>query len=413
MDDGGRSHFVLEVDELSHRILILRDTITNLQQTLESRQTEITNNNQLVQDAKETMSQTEHMLAVKQFTDEDISLNPDLALDHISNIKSQLISLTRTEANLTGIKPEVMESCTAIVPFTQSDEIVNTLQVWQKVFQDTLSKYHKMTSSLAFQQSKDAALKVWQNQVDQVASNLSTQPSESYQEIGEQISLGVLHRTLLIHNQQQLMVRQPSEHAHAVKNLAAKNKELLAQIDNKNIVLRNRQLLLDNFSLDQDKLAAWLRDMEREKQLLNLKYIAVKRLPSILKKIQQLLDKLPKGEKLYKQLVLVQSNLKSHFNSSVMSSTRSEVHCLQVNMIMYVNHYDVHCGMIQERLSSLKAGLLTWMDHLQRIEELSANCENLSKHIDDQLATYDAHIESLLPVLSDHVLADVQICQVI
>merc|ERR1712079_706996 len=226
-----------------------------------------------------------------------------------------------------------------------------------------------------------------------VASNLSTPPSESYQEIGEQISLGVLHRTLLIHNQQQLMVRQPSEHAHAVKNLAAKNKELLAQIDNKNMVLRNRQLLLDNFSLDQDKLAAWLRDMEREKQLLNLKYIAVKRLPSILKKIQQLLDKLPKGEKLYKQLVLVQCNLKSNFNSSVMSSTRSEVYCLQ------------------ERLSSLKAGLLTWMDHLQRIEELSANCENLSKHIDDQLATYDAHIESLLPVLSDHVLADVQICQ--
>merc|ERR1712079_50032 len=225
-----------------------------------------------------------------------------------------------------------------------------------------------------------------------VASNLSTQPSESYQEIGEQISLGVLHRTLLIHNQQQLMVRQPSEHAHAVKNLAAKNKELLAQIDNKNMVLRNRQLLLDNFSLDQDKLAAWLRDMEREKQLLNLKYIAVKRLPSILKKIQQLLDKLPKGETLYKQLVLVQCNLKSNFNSSVMSSTRSEVHCLQ------------------ERLSSLKAGLLTWMDHLQRIEELSANCENLSKHIDDQLATYDAHIESLLPVLSD-VLADVLICQ--
>ena len=91
MDDGGRSHFVLEVEELSHRILILRDTITNLQQTLETRQTEITNNNQLVQDAKETMSQTEHMLAVKHFTDEDITLNPDLALDHISNIKSQLI----------------------------------------------------------------------------------------------------------------------------------------------------------------------------------------------------------------------------------------------------------------------------------------------------------------------------------
>ena len=75
--------------------------------------------------------------------------------------------------------------------------------------------------------------------------------------------------------------------------------------------------------------------------------------------------------------------------------------------------YIVVFGMFQERLSSLKAGLLTWMDHLQRIEELSANCENLSKHIDDQLATYDAHIESLLPVLSDHVLADVQICQVI
>ena len=88
MDDGGRSHFVLEVEELSHRILILRDTITNLQQTLETRQTEITNNNQLVQDAKETMSQTEHMLAVKHFTDfitKELIIDPNIKFGEISS----------------------------------------------------------------------------------------------------------------------------------------------------------------------------------------------------------------------------------------------------------------------------------------------------------------------------------------
>ena len=42
MDEGGRSHFVVEVEDLGHRISILRETIMNLHQTLETKSAEKT-----------------------------------------------------------------------------------------------------------------------------------------------------------------------------------------------------------------------------------------------------------------------------------------------------------------------------------------------------------------------------------
>ena len=151
--------------------------------------------------------------------------------------------------------------------------------------------------------------------------------------VAVQMSVGVLHRTLLMQNQQQLMVRQPSEEAYLVQNLTTRNQLLLDQIDNRNQVLTNRQLMWEGFTLDQDKLASWLREMEKEKQSLNLKHVALLRLPKLLSKIKQLLDRTPQGETLLKQLVSAQSNLQSNFNPSIISSVRSEIHSFQVRNI--------------------------------------------------------------------------------
>ena len=336
MDEGGRSHFVVEVEDLGHRIAILRETIMNLHQTLETKSAEISNNNNIMENAKEVLHETENALIRRTPSDEEVLSDPDLAFQQITALKTQLISLSKVESNLTGLKTEAFDPCTTLVPYNQSSEIVSTLQIWQNVFEDALGRYHRLSSLLASQHAKEMALKVWENQLEQAASKLDTPLSSSYEEIGEQMSLGDIHRTLLLHNQQQLMVRQPSPHARAIQDLTKRNQNILEKIDNRNGILRTRQILWDTYSLDLSKLTAWIRDMEREKQMLNLKHVALIRLPKLLRKIHMLLEKMPVGEKLYKQLVSVQSDLKTSFNSSVLHSVKSELHSCQVIFVNFL-----------------------------------------------------------------------------
>jgi hypothetical protein len=49
MEEGGRSHFTVEVDDLNHRILNLRDTVTSLFEAVVKRRTEATTALQLLQ----------------------------------------------------------------------------------------------------------------------------------------------------------------------------------------------------------------------------------------------------------------------------------------------------------------------------------------------------------------------------
>lgn len=333
MDEGGRSHFVVEVEDLGHRISILRETMMNLHLSLETKSAELANNNNVLENARHVLHDTENALIERSPSDEELISNPELAYQQIIALKTQLTSLSKVESNLTGMKPETIDHCTSLVPYNQSSEIVSTLQIWQNVFEDALGRYHRLSTLLASQHTKEMAIKVWENQMDQAASSLNTPLSSSYEQIGEQMSLGDIHRTLLLHNQQQLMVRQPSPHAGAVQELTKKNQNILEKIDNRNGILRQRQILWDTYSLDLNKLTAWIRDMEREKQMLNLKHVALIRLPKLLRKIQTLLEKIPAGEKLYKQLVSVHSELKTSFNSSVLHSVKSELHSCQVKII--------------------------------------------------------------------------------
>merc|ERR1712045_58256 len=141
-----------------------------------------------------------------------------------------------------------------------------------------------------------------------------------------------------------------------------------------------------------NKLTSWIREMEKEKQMLNLKHVALIRLPKLLRKIQSLLEKIPTGEKLFKQLSSVQSDLKTSFNSSVLHSVKSELHSCQ------------------ERLSSLKAGLLTWNDHLKRLEQLSTECKDLKEKIEGDLKHPEDHLNTAIPVNIPEVSRDRETC---
>merc|ERR1711915_528214 len=211
-------------------------------------------------------------------------------------------------------------------------------------------------------------------------------------EIAEQMRLGSLHKSLLTQSQQ-LMLRTPSQMQSQVQILTERNQDVLDRLGEREILLRSRLALWDNYMGDQERLMTWLRDMEREKQMLNLKHVAVKRIPRVLKKIENLLDRMPLGEKLFKDLVSQQNELQNNYDSNTISSIRIELHSLQ------------------ERISSLRAGLRTWMDHLLRVQRLASECDEKENNA---LTEMDKPMEILaLPIPRDEEAAqrDLRLCQ--
>lgn len=67
---------------------------------------------------------------------------------------------------------------------------------------------------------------------------------------------------------------------------------------------------------------------------------------------------------------------------------------------------------LQERLSSLKAGLLTWLDHLLRIQQKAENYEVLMKKIQIVLDEPEKHIQTSLPSSPQNIEKEENLCKV-
>eukprot|EP00092_Neocalanus_flemingeri_P025196 GFUD01027327.1.p1 GENE.GFUD01027327.1~~GFUD01027327.1.p1 ORF type:complete len:2646 (+),score=708.19 GFUD01027327.1:241-8178(+) len=393
MDEGGRSHFVVEVDDLTHRIVTLRDTITGLHRTLNSRQNDINKSSNAVEETQNVLDGVKNALMIATPAEIIASLPPEDAVDQLTALRGQLLNLGKAESHISVLRPEVTSSCTALVPYSNtSDSIVSILQLWQTVFEDTLSRYHRMSAMLASQHAKDATLRVWESHLDQVAANLSAPPSASYTEIAEQMRMGSLHRSLLTQSQQLMLRSSPPVHGQ-VQRLTRRNQEVLDQLEQRASLLRSRHALWDNYNIDQERLSSWLRDMEREKQMLNLKHVAIKRISKVLKKIEYLLKKMPHGEKLLKDLIAQQTELQANYDSNTISSVRIELHS------------------IQERISSLRAGLRTWRDHLQRIQRLATECENKEQKASEAMDEPKEILDTPIPQETGPAQRDLLLCK--
>ena len=60
----------------------------------------------------------------------------------------------------------------------------------------------------------------------------------------------------------------------------------------------------------------------------------------------------------------------------------------------------------------MKAGLLTWQDHLTRLERLSKEFETTRKIVEESFEDSDIHLKTTLPSENDKITEDLRICQV-
>ena len=135
------------------------------------------------------------------------------------------------------------------------------------------------------------------------------------------------------------------------------------------------------------------RDMEKEKLKLSLKHIPSRRLTKVLSWLTKLLERVPRGEDLSRDLTNQLRQLLPSQDSGCgdgAASLRLELHNLQ------------------ERISNLRAGLLTWQDHLLRVRELMLEAIRLAGEGEELMEEPRQLVEAALPSDLNAVQEDLQ-----
>lgn len=274
-------------------------------------------------------------------------------------LRNHLLALGKTESQIQNIKDKSLEST---ISTRTETSVIEILELWQSVFQETFHQYHRLSTRLVKSQDSAVALKLWNEYLLHVQTFLSSNIPEDYHSLTEHQHLCQVHQNLLSTQQNVLLEKSSTEVAagdarvmdqfNVLTNL---HNETLSRIVDRHQQVSDRLESWDQYRLDQSKLLAWLKDMERERGRLQLRYIHVRRVPKVLTRIQSLLDKIPSGEEQAQNLQQQQIKLLLFCDDALATSIRME-----------------HSA-ITQRICNLQAALKTWKDFLLRIQELYKN----------------------------------------
>lgn len=281
-------------------------------------------------------------------------------------LRDHLLGLSKTENDIQKIKDKSLESSQTTRTETSVLEI---LQLWQQVFRETFQQYHRLSTRLIRNEDGAAALKLWQEYLLHVQQFLSGTIPGDYHGLSEHQRLCEVHQNLLTTQQNVLQPIGDTETKLAsglvemsvlekFNSLTNLHNETLSKIMDRHTEVRNRLNAWERYRHDQNRLLAWLKDMEKERERLQLRYIHIRRVPKVLGRIQNLLNKVPQGEEQAEQLLKQQNRLLQFSDDALGASIRME-----------------HVA-ITQRISNLQAGLETWQQFLERITELVKNYDD-------------------------------------
>ncbi|CAH0714653.1 unnamed protein product, partial [Brenthis ino] len=285
----------------------------------------------------------------------------EIVEDKLIALRDNLIALGKSEADIAPAKAELPD-----IDRDVSDEhsIVRILELWQAMFRDTFLHYHRLSTALVRSGDAATALRLWHEYLLDLQSFLSGTVPADYENLTEHRRLCRVHRNLLT-SQRSVLMNENRESknrdlADKFDTLTNLHNETLARIVERHDEVCTRIAAWDEYKDIYTELLRWLKEIEREKETLQLRYVHIKRIHKILAKIQNLADKLPEGRKLSDKLL---QNLKK-----VLVFTE-ETYAASVRM--------EYAGIVK-RVDNLQASLDTWRDFLTRILGLIGEYETLT-----------------------------------
>lgn len=279
-------------------------------------------------------------------------------------LREHLLALSRTEGQLKELRDKASEN---VSPAEYS--IVEVLELWQQIFQETFQHYHRLSSRLVQSEDSSAAIRLWREYLQHVQSFLANAIPEDYDSLSDHRHLCEVHRNLLASQQSVLALKNESkakidpvtlDQFNALTNL---HNETLSRIIDRHSEIEIRLSAWDKYRDDQARLLEWLKEREKERSRLQLRYIHLRRIPKVLHRIEGFIEHLPQGEADADSLRRQQTRFLHFCDDTLVTSIRME-----------------HAS-ISQRISNLRAALETWRDFLKKIIDLGDTYESKVKVI--------------------------------
>ncbi|CAK1540772.1 unnamed protein product [Leptosia nina] len=285
----------------------------------------------------------------------------EIVEDKLIALRDNLIALGKSEADIAPAKAELPD-----IDRDVSDEhsIVRILELWQAMFRDTFLHYHRLSTALVRSGDAATAFKLWHEYLLDLQSFLSGSVPADYENLTEHRRLCRVHRNLLA-SQRSVLINENRDTnnrdlADKFDTLTNLHNETLAKIVERHDEVSARIAAWDDYREIYTELLRWLKELEREKEKLQLRYVHIKRINKTLTQVQNLSDRLPEGRKFSEKLF---SNLKKVLvftEDTYGASVRME-----------------YAGIVK-RVDNLQASLDTWRDFLTRILGLIGEYESLT-----------------------------------
>lgn len=301
----------------------------------------------------------------------------------LTTLRSQLLALSRTEGQLNELR-----NCMTDSTLDTELSIIEVLEFWQQIFRDTFQQYHRLSTRLVRNEDRAAALNMWHDYLLHVQLFLSESLPENYVCLNEYRNLCEIHQNVLTSQQAILSVKTDrnvipdSSLLEKFNKLSTLHNETLSRIIARHTDIEQRLKLWNKYKNDHTNLLNWLKEKEREKSRLQLRYIHLQRIPHILNTIQNMLSEMEKAQNDCADLRSQQAEIIRFCNdSALITSMRMEL------------------GAIGQRIENLGASLETWNDFLCRISRLSSTYNCKVKELQSQFKqVQDIILETSKPI---------------
>ncbi|KRT78410.1 hypothetical protein AMK59_8618, partial [Oryctes borbonicus] len=355
--------FGSEVEALGRRLQDVKESLTTLADVAEARA-------KIRLEAKNGLQDTKTYLNTVQKTLNDITSDTD-AEEKLQLLREHLLALTKAKGEIETLNEKTIE----VTESVQTDmSVIEVLELWQQIFRETFQQYHRLSTRLIKNEDSVAALKLWEEYLINVQQFLSGNIPDDYHSLSEHRHLCEVHQNLLTTQQNVLLPVEASKLIESnvmeqFNSLTNFHNETLSKIIDRHNEVSDRLKAWSTYREDQNKLLTWLKEMEEDRERLQLRYVHLRRLPKVLMRIQTLLNRVPNGENNLKRLEGQQKQLLEFCDDALATSIRMEY------------------AAIAQRASNLQAGLDTWKQYLLRIEELHKDYEskvgNLQTYYDE------------------------------